>query len=87
MPLNACEAAGVGAAAPDDVAAGADAAGADAAVVGAELAPAEPLGVVDAPHAVTTRIKPTADAMRRNRDTGFLLLTTPQPSSILNDRQ
>ena len=86
MPLKACEAAGVGAAAADDEAAGADAAGADAAVVGAELAPAVLVGAAGL-HPTRTSIKPTTDAMDLDRDTGFLLLTTPDSSSILNDRQ
>jgi hypothetical protein len=36
-------------------------------------------------HPVMTSIKPTTGAMDLNRDTGVLLLTTPIPSSILND--
>jgi len=80
MPLNAWDGAGVaGPAEPPD-----DAAGAEAAVVGAELAAG--VGVVVAPlQPAMTKIKPTTGAMDLNRDTGVLLLTTPEPSSILND--
>jgi hypothetical protein len=82
MPLNAWDGAGV--AGPADVDAAADA-GADAgAVVGAELLTGDALGVADVQPAMTSN-KPTTGAMDLNRDTGVLLLTTPEPSSILND--
>ena len=85
-PLNACDGAGVaGPAAADEDGAAAAAAAADAgADVGAELLAGEALGVAGLQPAMTS-IKPTTGAMDLNRDTGVLLLTTPKPSSILND--
>ncbi len=54
------------------------------AALGAELATGD--GLVDAGlQPAMTSIKPTTGAMDLNRDTGVLLLTTPNPSSILND--
>jgi hypothetical protein len=81
-PLNAWDGAGVaGPADADDAAdAGADAGG----VVAAELLAGDALGDAGL-HPAMTSIKPTTGAMDLNRDTGVLLLTTPEPSSILND--
>jgi hypothetical protein len=83
MPLNAWDGAGVAGPAEADepaVAAGAEA-GAD---VAAGLLTGDALGDAGLQPAMTS-IKPTTGAMDLNRDTGVLLLTTPIPSSILND--
>jgi hypothetical protein len=79
MPLRAWDGAGVAGPAYAGVSL---AAGAEAAVDGPALAGADGVAGLQP---VMTSIKPTTGAMDLNRDTGVLLLTTPIPSSILND--
>jgi hypothetical protein len=73
-PLNACDAAGVGAAAWEADAAALGAVDATGAELGGALATGAELGDAGLQPAMTS-INPTTGAMVLNRDTGVLLLT------------